>query len=155
MIHGIYFDLRGGSRKFAPTQQTFSHFIPEFTRLMNGLGYTGDQAKIDLLSVSLSDEMNQLLIRQDMPADYLGYVTWLTNWTLMSVWQVSERICKQVVDQILLFEEIQPVQTIPLLIPNLNHLRLMPSVVNLLSLPKLQLSVRLSQYHQLYKPSQP
>lgn len=155
MIHGIYFDLRGGSRKFAPTQQTFSHFIPEFTRLMNGLGYTGDQAKIDLLSVSLSDEMNQLLIRQDMPADYLGYVTWLTNWTLMSVWQVSERICKQVLDQILLFEEIQPVQTIPLLIPNLNHLRLIPSVINLLSLPKLQLSVRLSQYHQLYKPSQP
>lgn len=122
---------------------------------MNYLGYTDDQAKIDLLSVSLSDEMNQLLIGQDMPADYLGYVTQLTNWTLMSVWQVSERICKQVLDQILLFEEIQPVQTIPLLIPNLNHLRLMPSVINLLSLPKLQLSVRLSQYRQLYKPSQP
>lgn len=121
---------------------------------MNDLGYTDDQAKIDFLSVSLSDEMNQLLIEQDMPADYLGYVTRLTN-ILMSVWQVSERICKQVLDQILLFEEIQPVQTIPLLNPNLNHLRLMPSVINLLSLPKLQLSVRLSQYHQLYKPSQP
>ena len=53
----------------------FSDFMPEFTRLMNDVGYTDDQSKIDLLSVKLSDEMNQLLIGQDMPLDYLGYVT--------------------------------------------------------------------------------
>ena len=41
---------------------------------MNDVGYTDDQSKIDLLSVKLSDEMNQLLIGQDMPAGYLGYV---------------------------------------------------------------------------------
>lgn len=49
--------------------------MPEFTRLMNDVGYTDDQSKIGLLSAKLSDEMNQLLIGQDMPADYLGYVT--------------------------------------------------------------------------------
>lgn len=53
----------------------FSSFMPEFTRLMNDVGYTDDQAKIDLLLVRLSDKMNQLLIGQDMSADYLGYVT--------------------------------------------------------------------------------
>ena len=53
----------------------FSDFMPEFTRLMNDVGYTDDQSKIDLLSVKLSDEMNQLLIGQDMPLDYLRYVT--------------------------------------------------------------------------------
>lgn len=52
----------------------FSEFMPEFTRLMNDVGYTDDQSKIDLLAVKLSDEMNQLLIGQDMPLDYLGYV---------------------------------------------------------------------------------
>ena len=55
--------------------KSFSEFMPEFTRLMNDVGYTDDQSKIDLLSVKLSDEMNQLLIGQDMPLDYLGYVT--------------------------------------------------------------------------------
>ena len=55
--------------------KSFSDFMPEFTRLMNDVGYTDDQSKIDLLSVKLSDEMNQLLIGQDMPTDYLGYVT--------------------------------------------------------------------------------
>lgn len=49
--------------------------MPKFTRLMNDVGYTDDQSKIDLLSVNLSDEMNQLLIGQDMPVDYLVYVT--------------------------------------------------------------------------------
>lgn len=49
----------------------FTDFMPEFTRLMNDVGYTDDQSKIDLLSVKLSDEMNQLLIGKDMPADYL------------------------------------------------------------------------------------
>ena len=53
----------------------FSDFMPEFSRLMNGVGYTDDQAKIDLLSVKLCDKMSQLLIGQDMPADYLDYVT--------------------------------------------------------------------------------
>lgn len=53
----------------------FSSFMPEFTRLMNDVGYTDGQAKIDLLLVRLSDKMNQLLIGQDMSADYLGYVT--------------------------------------------------------------------------------
>lgn len=53
----------------------FSIFMPEFTRLMNNVGYTDDQAKIDLLLLRLSDKMNQLLIGQDMSADYLGYVT--------------------------------------------------------------------------------
>ena len=40
----------------------FTNFMPEFTRLMNDVGYTNNQAKIDLLLVKLSDEMNQLLI---------------------------------------------------------------------------------------------
>ena len=53
----------------------FTDFMPEFTRFMNDVGYTDDQAKIDILSVKLSDEMNQLLTTQDMPADYFGYVT--------------------------------------------------------------------------------
>lgn len=53
----------------------FSDFMAEFTRLINDVGYTDDQAKIDRISVKLSDDMNQLLIGQDMPADYLGYVT--------------------------------------------------------------------------------
>lgn len=44
---------------------------------MNDVGYTDDQSKIDLLSVKLSDKMNQLLIGQDMPFDYLGYITQL------------------------------------------------------------------------------
>ena len=44
---------------------------------MNDVGYTDDQSKIDLLSVKLSDEMSQLLIGQDTPLDYLGYVTLL------------------------------------------------------------------------------
>ena len=55
--------------------KAFTEFMPEFTRLMNDVGYTDDQSKIDLLFVKLSDEMNQLLIGQDMPTDYLGYVT--------------------------------------------------------------------------------
>ena len=55
--------------------KSFSYFMPEFTRLMNDVGYTDDQSKIDLLSVKLSDKMNQLLIGQDMPLGYLGYVT--------------------------------------------------------------------------------
>lgn len=42
---------------------------------MNDVGYTDDQSKIDLFSVNLSDEMNQLLIGQEIPLDYLGYVT--------------------------------------------------------------------------------
>ena len=55
----------------------FTDFMPKFTRLINNVGYTDDQAKIDLLSVKLSDEMNQLLIGQDILTDYLGYITWL------------------------------------------------------------------------------
>lgn len=55
--------------------KAFSDFMSKFTRLMNDVGYTNDQSKIDLLSVELSNEMNQLLIGQDMLLDYLGYVT--------------------------------------------------------------------------------
>ncbi len=52
--------------------KSFSDFMPEFTRLMNDVGYTDDRSKIiDLFSVKLSDEMNQLLIGQDMPLDHL------------------------------------------------------------------------------------
>ena len=50
----------------------FSDFIPEFTQLMNNVGYTDDQFKIDLLSVKLLDEMNQLLIGQDNSWSSIG-----------------------------------------------------------------------------------
>lgn len=49
--------------------------MPEFIRLMNDMGYTDEQSKVDLFSVKLSDAMNQFLIGQDMPMDYLGYIT--------------------------------------------------------------------------------
>ena len=55
----------------------FTNFMPKFILLMNDVGYTNDQAKIDLLLVKFSDKMNQLLIKQNMPTDYLGYVTQL------------------------------------------------------------------------------
>ena len=64
-------------RNLHQLNKPFSDFMPEFTRLINNFGCTDDQAKIDLVSVKLSDEMNQLLIGQDMPADYLGYATCL------------------------------------------------------------------------------
>lgn len=51
--------------------------MPKFTRLINDVGYTDNQSKIDLLSVKLSDKINQLLIGQNMRINYLGYVTWL------------------------------------------------------------------------------
>lgn len=51
--------------------------MPKFTQLLNDMGNTDNQSKIDLFSVKLLDEMNQLLISQDMLIDYLGYVTWL------------------------------------------------------------------------------
>ncbi len=41
---------------------------------MNNIGYTNDQSKIDLFSIKLSGKMNQLLIGQDIPLDYLRYV---------------------------------------------------------------------------------
>ena len=62
-------------RNLHQCNKPFTDFMPKFTRLMNDVGYIDDQAKIDLLLVKLSDEMNQLLIGQDMPTDYLGYVT--------------------------------------------------------------------------------
>lgn len=52
----------------------------------------------------------------------------------MSVLQVSERICEQVLDQTLLLWEIELVLTILLLIPNHNHLHLAPSVISFLPL---------------------
>ncbi len=55
--------------------KVFSNFIPEFSRLMNDVGYKDDLSKSDLFSVKLSDKMNQLLIKQDTPLDYLRYVT--------------------------------------------------------------------------------
>ncbi len=57
---------------FYQRNKAFSNFMPEFTRPMNDVIYKDDLSKIDLFSVKLSDEMNQLLIRQDMPLDHLG-----------------------------------------------------------------------------------
>lgn len=64
-------------RNLHQRNKSFSEFMPEFTRLMNDVNNTDDQSKIDLLSVKLSDQMNRLLIGQDMPLDYLGYVNQL------------------------------------------------------------------------------
>lgn len=44
---------------------------------MNDVSYTDDQSKIDLLFVKLPDDMNQLFISQNMPINYLWYVTQL------------------------------------------------------------------------------
>lgn len=111
----------------------------------------------DLLSVKLSDEINQLLVGQDMPADYLGYVTRLHILDKkVFVLQVTERICERVLDQTLLFWRIELVLTILLLLnPKSQPFTSTPSVINLLPLPKLQSSVHLSHYRQLYKSSQP
>ena len=38
--------------------KSFFDYMREFTRLMNDVGYTDDQSKIDILSVKVSDEMN-------------------------------------------------------------------------------------------------
>ena len=57
---------------FHKRNKAFSDFMLEFTRLINDVGYTDDQSKIDLLSVKLSYKMNQLLIGQDMPFDGSG-----------------------------------------------------------------------------------
>ncbi len=55
--------------------KAFFNFMLEFLQLMNDVGYKNDQSKIDLLSVKLSDQMNQFLIGQSIPFDFLGYVT--------------------------------------------------------------------------------
>ncbi len=51
--------------------------MPEFTRLQNDIRYMDDQFEIDLFSVKLSHEKDQLFIGQRMPLDYLEYVTHL------------------------------------------------------------------------------
>ena len=53
----------------------FTDFMPKFTHLMNDVRYTNDQVKIDLRLLKFSNKKNQLLIGQDMPMNYLGYVT--------------------------------------------------------------------------------
>lgn len=51
--------------------------MPKFTHLINDVEYINNQSKIDLLSIKLSDKINQLLIGQDMLTNYLRYITWL------------------------------------------------------------------------------
>lgn len=98
----------------------FSDYMPEFTQLMNNVGYTDDKSKIDLFLVKLSDKMNQLLIGQDMPTDYLGYITWLHKLDT-DVRVINERICELPRDPNLRLEEIQLLFTLhfpPTPIPN-------------------------------------
>ena len=45
-------------RNLQQRNKPFSEIMPEFTRLMNDVGYTDDQPGICLLSVKLSDEIN-------------------------------------------------------------------------------------------------
>lgn len=52
----------------------FSEFIAEFNRLICDVGYETDSVKIDILHSKLAVEMRQLLVGQDMPEDYYGYV---------------------------------------------------------------------------------
>lgn len=44
---------------------------------MNNIRYIDNQSKIDLFFIKLSDKINQLLIGQNMPNNYLGYIIWL------------------------------------------------------------------------------
>lgn len=56
--------------------KAFSDFMPEFKWLINDIsGYSNDQLKIDLFFMKPLDKMIQLLIGQNMPFDYLRYVT--------------------------------------------------------------------------------
>ena len=55
--------------------KAFFNFMLEFLQLMNDISYKEDQSKIDLLSVKLSNKMNQFLIGQSMPFDFSEYVT--------------------------------------------------------------------------------
>ena len=128
-------------------------FMPKFkfTRLMNDVGYTDDQSKIDLLSVNLSDEMNQLLIGQDMPVDYLGYVTRLHKLDTDVHVEVNKKTCALILGPTLLLEETQPVLTSRFpSIPIPSHLLPMLLVTNLF-LPhlRLQLQVCFAQYNKL------
>lgn len=49
----------------------------KFTYLINNITYMKNQSKIDLFLVKLLNKMNQLLIGQNMPINYLEYITWL------------------------------------------------------------------------------
>lgn len=69
-----------------------SDFMPEFTRLMNDVGYIDDQSKIDLLSVKLSDEMNQLLLVKICLLIIWDTLHDFTSLILTSVLPIKEKI---------------------------------------------------------------
>lgn len=68
---------------------------------MNDIEYINNQSKIDILSVKLSNKMNQLLIGENMPINHLRYITWFHKLDANVYMANQQRICIQILDLIL------------------------------------------------------